>query len=764
MAEFTIRLDVDNIGPHSGAKQINLCEKVKSNKAVFFAANGTGKSFISRAFRLATERHASNADNLLTLEQPAGSLVFSIISLGHEKKLSISIRKGNAPTIDNNTGLIFHVFNSDFVEDNIKPNHYNPDGNIEGYIIGETEIDLTAEKARHKELEQELKSVDGEIDTFIERARWELRENGVQPTTTEFRMIAKNRLCRYEDFGFLPSIDEISKQLSILSQAPETIVDIKVPELRIDQAVFSMIKVLLTTQYPKTEWDEAFVAEMRARRAFIEKGLELSGSENTCPFCKQSYEADALALIGRYRAYLADKEAMLLKELQSCRDGITTIMTSLRRFISSTKIATSDMAHIQKYFPSLADCELAVPDDEFARAFEAILEILDNKANDLAGVFPKVHDMVAECKRIIQGFEVIATRNAQIIGTINQTKDDGAGERLSLRRQLCKAQFVDYHTRLKPLYAKCNEIEETLERVRASIRDKEQKTRTSKRDRVFETLTILLDRFFAGKYSLDRETFRIKFWESNVGDRASSILSDGEKGVVAFCFFLASTHLLIEREEDYNRLFFIIDDPISSMDFHYVYIVAQSLRNIKGFFGIAAYERIWIFTHNMEFLSLLVRNHIFSTAYIMKPGSIAPLSRRLMMPYESHLEDIVRIANGIESPSHTTANSIRHVLETVCRFEYPEKRIDKYIAENKTLSRDSCVYTLCQDLSHGGIRNQQPSSTEVLVRACQAVTAFMEDKYRGQIRAIPKSVVRPMQEGASQREAAATSERQAKDA
>ena len=52
------------------------------------------------------------------------------------------------------------------------------------------------------------------------------------------------------------------------------------------------------------------------------------------------------------------------------------------------------------------------------------------------------------------------------------------------------------------------------------------------------------------------------------------MLSDGEKSILAFCFFLANIHGVVENESDYNRLFLVIDDPVSSMDFNYVYNVS----------------------------------------------------------------------------------------------------------------------------------------------------------------------------------------------
>lgn len=118
--KFTIELEIDNIGPHHGENKISFTDEVSSNKIVFFAANGIGKSFISRSFRLlAPEKRTENADDLLTLGTSTGKLSFSMINGATKKNLSINLEKEKLPVIYNDTGLIFHVYNNDFVEENI---------------------------------------------------------------------------------------------------------------------------------------------------------------------------------------------------------------------------------------------------------------------------------------------------------------------------------------------------------------------------------------------------------------------------------------------------------------------------------------------------------------------------------------------------------------------------------------------------------------------------------------------------------------------
>ena len=749
MAErkFTVKLDVNNIGPHFGETKLSFSDEVDSNKAIIYATNGTGKSFISRAFRLTSaEKRLLPADDLLTLGQPSGNLSFSILDNGNEKKLSVGVERGIAPIVTDSTGLLFHVFNSDYVEENIKPRHFTPDGHIEGYILGKTQIDLTDEKRKEAEQDKELKNADKAIDSIIEDAQRQLREKGVVPTTTEFALIDKIRLRNSENVGKVEAFEVIAGQLEALEKIPERIADVVTPVFHVDTSSFEGIEALLSTEYPSTDWDESFVADIKAHRAFIEDGLrQIDGDENPiCPFCKQTIEGDTLTLIRNYKSYLADKEAETLRLIESYIKVIEQVTSTFSRTNLETDSAIVALTEVKKYFPSLADVTLrtgAVSEDELS-CFASVKKLLEEKSEDLSKTHPEVAEELKKCNAVVKAYEERIRENAEIIKRVNTTKSNANGERLSLRRNLCKAQYRACCSVLAPLYADYDLKAAALKELQDSIIEKEQKAKVSKKEKVYETLTDFLNRLFAGKYSIDKDSFQIRFLGKNIGDKASSILSDGEKSIVAFCYYLASTHLLVEREDDYNKLFFVIDDPISSMDFHYVYAVAQSLRDIKEYFGITAHDRIWVLTHNIEFLSIVSRNFIISRAYVMKPGKIEPIKHQLLMPYESHLKDIVDIASGNEQPSHTTANSIRHVLETVSRFEYPQKELGKYIAENAILSENSCIFTLCQDLSHGRIRNQPPFSAEVLTAACKTVVAFMSSKYEGQVNAIPAIVTK----------------------
>ena len=97
---------------------------------------------------------------------------------------------------------------------------------------------------------------------------------------------------------------------------------------------------------------------------------------------------------------------------------------------------------------------------------------------------------------------------------------------------------------------------------------------------------------------------------------------------------------------------------------------------------------------------------------------------------------IYRTARKGELYSHTTANSIRHIIETLSKFqniEISEDSISEYIKEN--IPNDKKSYTFINDLSHGGWRSEQePMTNEDYQEVCEAIIKHIEKKFPKQIK------------------------------
>lgn len=741
MAEnkFRIELHLDGIGPHRDDSNIDFVDDVESNKAIFFAPNGTGKTFLSRAFRVVeTISYDKNYNDLISIGKNEGTFSFKIKTDTAEKEIKTIIKRDLSPTVTNTTGLIFHVFNSDFVAENVAVHNYTPNGEIEGYILGKSQIDLSADKKQFADLENELASYDEQINEKIEQSKRELKSHGILSTISEFSLMNKDKLIDCPIFDNIQDFETIAQQLAKLSSAPDDIEDIRISPLDFPASLLDAIQEILSQSYPKSTWDDEFVEFYKNNTTFIEHGLHLMSDSLICPYCKQELGEKALSLIKSYNEFRKNKEALILSEITKYIEAIDSLIIQLKNKADNINQAIIQTENIKKYFPSLSDINITPLDvsDSALTCLLSLKKCLDKKTKDISKVINNAIDIIGICRHYLKTCVHNVSNAIGIANSINRVKNHAGEERRELRRNLCKAQFNSYKEKLASLFASQRITKNKLENLQSEIQRKESTVKISKKNKVYETLTTLLDAFFAGKYSLDKDSFQLRFQGGCIGMNASKILSEGEKSIVAYCYFLATTHLLIKQESDYNKLFFIIDDPISSMDFSYVYLVAQTLRDIKALFTIQNHERIWVFTHNAEFLSVIARNHIINKAYSMRVGKIEVLDHRLLLPYESHLIDLVKIARGEILPTHTTGNSIRHVIETVCCFEYPEKSLEAYVAENDILSKNAYIFSVCQDLSHGKIRMQMPFSNEVLKNACSVVIDFLKSRYKGQIDAI----------------------------
>ncbi len=141
-------------------------------------------------------------------------------------------------------------------------------------------------------------------------------------------------------------------------------------------------------------------------------------------------------------------------------------------------------------------------------------------------------------------------------------------------------------------------------------------------------------------------------------------------------------------------------------------------------------------THNLEFMSIITRNKIISQKYILSNGVIKSLGNELIMPYEEHLRDIYKVANGSDIPTHTTPNSLRHIIETINRFTSPDMELADFCEKMDGYAENEFLFALMHDGSHGGIRQQKAYTESMIKSACEVVSRYVETNFSGQIKLI----------------------------
>lgn len=724
------QLKLKGFGPFD--HQLNWTMSANSSKVAIYAGNGRGKTTISRLFRLAENPQTPIPPTLITKGAGKGTFSFNVKSEASDLgMLGIDSSSG----IENNLNYLFHVFNSDYVRENLQEQSYSPSSDIEGFIVGKDNIDLSIERKRLEEITMKGSEAKKRLEAVIEERKKELADlcaNSVK----EYRELNVSSLIssKVEDNCYY----EKAAQLKSISRLPD---DISAPDrLHFDYSDFDFNRLssMLTHSYSKANFAESFLEMVRKNAEFIKAGIAIQDGVS-CPFCGRRYDAESLSLIDQYDSYLDDQEAHVIAELKEIERQLYQLTAHYANYETRALHTIRIFDELKNNFESLAEKELPLfePADKLADIVNIIQAEIEEKTADITSIRPA--SALKQLSDLLITNQANITEANNLIDSLATSLEKKKSQKTKLKKAAC--------TELGKLIRKEQDIAfKEIEDLRAEYRkrheellSKEKCVMRPKKDAIARLMTELLEHVFGERYIFDSDTFSIRFRGETLGKSADSILSDGEKSTLAFCFYVASTWELISNDADIDKLFFIIDDPISSMDFNYVYNVMQIIKGLKDRFGLKRL-RLLLLTHNVAFFNMIMGNKIFREAWMLDETTMTKVEKELLSPYAAHLCDVCRVANG-EMPKHTTGNSIRQILETMMNFENPSlSNLNEYLSSNDSgkLKEVGSLYIICNDQSHGSrtFGNAQPAlDASSMRRACKAVIEHVNERYPGQLKA-----------------------------
>lgn len=742
MANLTFNIECNNLAPIEHLKR-----EIKSPnlRIGVYANNGSGKTFISRMFRLLEGNNYFCPDDLISF----GSSKCNMATLikdgdGNEvENFNLEIKKGVTPILPK-TNYIYHTFNSDYIEENVRNINFEKDGkSISGFILGKEFIDISEEEVKLKGLEEEELKLSNTIEQSITNTIEEkLSFLPNLKKVNEYQSITFDNIVKIESdiYEVDRDYEKALSQYNSVKSIPDDLADLNFIE--VFDFDFSEIINRLEEPFDLSKIAQDFKIKVQKKQRFIEDGLNLM-TDNSCPFCEQKFSTQALDLIEQYNTYLKDTEAQTIKSLQRDNSYIENIqkkISSIKNQINQVSIKFNE--YTEKYILSMIGTRLNLINDDISKSFDIYLEdfkkIIQEKIKNVTTnlSFPAI----SELEEKLQEFILIAKKNNSLIKELNDKKFNIKNENLGIRKIICKIVYnelrkaneeniINLRKTKKDIVIKKEEIAKMLER-----------SKLDKKKLIASTTKLVLNSIFKDKYSFDEDTFKLSVKSVELRkEKLKNILSEGEKSVLAFAYYLGDTHHKIRSVSDYDKILFIIDDPISSLDFNYVYSICGVLRDLKKIFEDINHEKFLIFTHNTEFMRILGANKMLSKKLLLKNGELKDYSTNFTVPYINHLHDIYNISTGKTKPDHTTANSIRHVLETIVRFENcsSDPSTKEYIEEQ--FDKEKSVYTLINDLSHGALRYDQPAITDdQFVEICTEVIKVIEREYSGQIDFIKK--------------------------
>src|SRR5690606_33485694 len=121
------------------------------------------------------------------------------------------------------------------------------------------------------------------------------------------------------------------------------------------------IKENLNKEFSLSSLAEDFKEKIKSKQAFVETGMTLLSEteNNSCPFCEQELQENAISLIDNYTKYLNDTEAKTIKQFKGNIELLSNIIASLKEIENTTsKRINSFNEYKTKYIPSSEDEEL----------------------------------------------------------------------------------------------------------------------------------------------------------------------------------------------------------------------------------------------------------------------------------------------------------------------------------------------------------------------------------------------------------------------
>ncbi len=759
---INLELKVENIGP---IKHLDFSDSLSNLKMLILAKNGTGKTFLGRNFRLFQEKnkvHEMNLKHMIKFNSTEGKFEFKISdNSGIKSDIGIAYSQTTPTFREISNDYIYHCFNHEFVEKNLREKQFNPEGNFEGFIIGENQISLETEelavdnlKKSYDEKKTELEKKLGNILNIIDSKKEELKSNAkLQGKLTKIYdeiIFDKYIESKYEDYD-VNTYDNLVSSYNKFNSIPDTLMEIKKIEWNQLKNSFNLAnlvsKSLLEKRYSRADFSEEFKKKINSKKDFIEKGIEIySEDKNQCPFCSQKIEGqEAIGLIEEYEKYLSDEENIILKKLNQEILKIKNLVEELNKFYTSYVERESDFNENKSFFPTFKDIiikSIKIEKDSIVLILQEIIGKYEKKKENIEKIINLNIGEISEFNSIEEKCTILNKNIDDINKIINNSSQENTKIRTDLVKaisnEVCKFIKQDLEN-YKELKLEELDLNDTYLQAKEVLAEKRRENIASKKEKYLDTFLKLLKMFFGAKYTYCKDSSCLILNEVTLYEGAEKVLSEGEKSIISFCHYLASTHDCINIESDYKKIFFIIDDPISSMDYTYTYTLSQVLRNINLFFdNTDDRQKIILFTHNFEFASLLSRNNIFNSLYYLKNNinlehTLEKVDKKFLFPYEEHLKTIYNISKAKELPSHTTGNSIRYVLESIMRFSNPkEKELENFIRNNTILSEQSEIYSIVNDTSHGNVGGELSLVNTIdinLIDACKSVIRYIEESF-----------------------------------
>lgn len=732
---------------------------------IVYALNGSGKTNLSRFLGKFQDPNISinSFNDLLSLEasEVGGNVEFD---LSFDNSFHLTERNTTLPE-----GQKILVYNKDFLENNITINDFSDkahDGKINIGKISKNQ-NVLDELLKEKNITtHEGKRIRREIDDATYNKSRELRKRFHAKTTTFSSII---------NFDNLQN-EKFIERLRGNEQFVQAQVNYdKVVQINEESKINSRFSILPKINYDEMEalfW-QSFIFETIEKtiedhisdisKNWIHTGLEFHKKENReiCPFCRQS--TNETNITEKYLQYINSLKRKTLDKIDGFIQQLSLSMEIIADSNKSvSKSITIEINELHKLL-GISNSKYTVNFDieKVKPHYDYLKDKLQEKKEELEDTFfdrrIAIERAISSIKEEFSSLNAIFENNNSEINIVNRKLSDVKTRKSQLRKSIASHELVKYYDSVKQkletrteLLKKLDDIDKKIKIEKAKAPDKEKK------ELIITFLNSLLISAGLAKYEVGNDFVLMLKTKNKSFDisKQTKLVSDGEKSIVAFSYFIASTLQYIDTFEDLDTLTLIIDDPIASNSYNYLHGVGNILKQLPLFFrrilentNDSIRPQLIILTHNLQFYNLLSTNvfkkkkesNFYNFNFDSKTGKQVLKkvnSDRKLSEYLTALKRIYEFTNN--SRDENIGGDIRKVIETICSFHFLEfkpenitKIFDKEIGVELKLVAD--------DYTHTDFNNfEDPLPQEALRAASLELLSFIEAKYPEQFLEVEK--------------------------
>lgn len=347
------------------------------------------------------------------------------------------------------------------------------------------------------------------------------------------------------------------------------------------------------------------VINMLDNLIWVEQGYfeYLPKSNDICPFCQQKINSNELILNIKQvinNDYINKKNNLidLNNKYRNTYDKLNNFINNLSSNTYIEKIEPSIIQNIKNIYYETKD----IIDDNIDSINKKLnkmsltfrLNRSDNTLNDLVSLLKEVNYKIEEHN--------VKVNNAKNVK--NDIKDKFFN--------ICRKQYDEEITKF---YSEQQTIEKKIEITKQNIKDnkdaikdcddklKEYRTHTKNAFTSLENINNLLQEMGILNFKLGEvDNNFYKIIRDNEETDIFRTLSEGEKMIISFLYFIEKCNGIINDDEVNRNKLIVIDDPISSLSFEHIFTIASIIKHsvIEELIN-KTNNKIIILTHNLYF-------------------------------------------------------------------------------------------------------------------------------------------------------------------